>query len=230
MCGRIVQKSGPLDYVERIFPNPRRVFDDPAGPRYNIPPGTRPMAMHRLAGEFELDRLSWGWRPHNSKYLMSNARLDKILAGAWPWKLLTARGRILVPADGWYEWKPLADGPKPPKQPYYIHATDNAPLFFAGLSNWRPGADKDEAHGFALVTNDSLGGMIDVHDRRPVALPADLAIHWMDPEFPTAQALALLEHGLPETAFTWHPVRQEVGNSKYELPDAIQPVAPMPKN
>lgn len=63
MCGRIVQKSGPLDYVERIFPNPRRVFDDPAGPRYNIPPGTRPMAMHRLAGDFELARLPWGWRP-----------------------------------------------------------------------------------------------------------------------------------------------------------------------
>lgn len=89
MCGRIVQKSGPLDYVERIFPNPRRVFDDPAGPRYNIPPGIRPLAMHRLAGEFELGRLPWGWRPHNSKYLMSNARLDKILAGAWPWKMLT---------------------------------------------------------------------------------------------------------------------------------------------
>ncbi|GAB1845685.1 hypothetical protein MyNCGM683_05080 [Achromobacter xylosoxidans] len=68
---------------------------------------------------------------------MSNARLDKILAGAWPWKTLTARGRILVPADGWYEWKPLADGPKPPKQPYFVHATDNSPLFFARLSNWR---------------------------------------------------------------------------------------------
>ncbi|CCH09463.1 hypothetical protein NH44784_055201 [Achromobacter xylosoxidans NH44784-1996] len=144
--------------------------------------------------------------------------------------MLTARGRILVPADGWYEWKPLADGPKPAKQPYYIHAADDAPLFFAGLSNWRPDAEKDEAHGFAIVTNDAAGGMIDVHDRRPVALPPDLAIHWMDPEFPTAQALALLEHGLPETAFTWHPVRQEVGNSKYELPDAIQPVAPIPKD
>ncbi|WP_116793118.1 SOS response-associated peptidase family protein [Achromobacter dolens] len=140
MCGRIVQKSGPLDYVERIFPNPRRVFDDPAGPLYNIPPGTRPLTMHRLAGDFELERLHWGWRPHNSKYFMSSARLDKILAGAWPWKMLTPRGRILVPADGWYEWKPLADGPKPPKQPYYIHATDNAPLFFAGLSNWQPDA------------------------------------------------------------------------------------------
>ncbi|WP_332909759.1 SOS response-associated peptidase family protein [Achromobacter xylosoxidans] len=71
--------------------------------------------------------------------------------------------------------------------------------------------------------------MIDVHDRRPVALPADLAIHWMDPEFPTAQALALLEHGLPETAFTWHPVRQEVSNSKYEMPDAIEPAQYPPR-
>ncbi|WP_233639542.1 SOS response-associated peptidase family protein [Achromobacter xylosoxidans] len=73
MCGRIVQKSGPLDYVERIFPNPRRVFDDPAGPLYNIPPGTRPLTMHRLAGDFELERLHWGWRPHNSKYFMPSA-------------------------------------------------------------------------------------------------------------------------------------------------------------
>lgn len=127
MCGRIVQKSGSMDYVERLFPNPRRIFSDPAGPDYNIPPGKQPLAMHQLAGEFEVERLPWGWRPTTSKYLMSNARLDKILAGAWPWKMLIGRGRILVPADGWYEWKPLGDGPKPPKQPYFIHAKDNAP-------------------------------------------------------------------------------------------------------
>jgi len=66
--------------------------------------------------------------------------------------------------------------------------------------------------------------MIDVHDRRPVALPADLALQWMEPDLPTAQAVALLSQGLPETAFTWHPVRQQVGNSKYQLPDAIDPI------
>lgn len=224
MCGRIVQKSGPMDYVERLFPNPRRIFSDPAGPDYNIPPGRQPLAMHQLAGEFEVERLPWGWRPNNSKYLMSNARLDKILAGAWPWKMLLGRGRILVPADGWYEWKPLGDGPKPPKQPYFIHAKDNAPLFFAGLSDWKPGAEKDEAHGFAIVTNDTAGGMVDIHDRRTVALPSDLALKWIDPDLPTAQAVALLSQALPETAFTWHPVRQEVGNSKYKLPDAIDPI------
>ncbi|MBN9642907.1 MAG: SOS response-associated peptidase [Achromobacter sp.] len=224
MCGRIVQKSGPMDYVERLFPNPRRIFSAPAGPDYNIPPGRQPLAMHQLAGEFEVERLPWGWRPNNSKYLMSNARVDKILAGAWPWKMLIGHGRILVPADGWYEWKPLGDGPKPPKQPYFIHAKDNAPLFFAGLSDWTPGAEKNEAHGFAIVTNDTAGGMVDIHDRRAVALPADLALQWMDPDLPTAQAVALLSQALPETAFTWHPVRQEVGNSKYKRPDAIDPI------
>lgn len=223
MCGRIVQKSGPMDYVERIFPNPRAIFSDPAGPRYNIPPGTRPLTMHRLAGDFQLDRLAWGYKPQGSKFLMSNARLDKIQANKWPWKMLTGH-RILVPADGWYEWKPLDDSPKPPKQPYYIHAKDGAPLFFAALSAWRAGAEKDEAHGFAIVTNDAAGGVVDVHDRRPVALPADLAVHWMDPDFPAAQAVALPSDGLPEMAFTWHPVRLEVGNSKYQMPDAIDPI------
>jgi putative SOS response-associated peptidase YedK len=37
--------------------------------------------------------------------------------------------RFLVPADGFYEWK----GVKPPKQPYYIHMTDDRPFAFAGL-------------------------------------------------------------------------------------------------
>jgi putative SOS response-associated peptidase YedK len=99
----------------------------------------------------------------------------------------------------------------------FIVRRQRPPLFFAGLSDWRPGADKDAAHGFAIITNDAAGGMIDVHDRRPVALPPDLAIHWMDIEFPMAQAIELVKHGLP--------VRQEGGNSKYQLPDAIEPVA-----
>ncbi|OZI81411.1 SOS response-associated peptidase [Bordetella genomosp. 6] len=222
MCGRIAQKSAPEDYVEILWPNARLIFDDVAGPRYNIPPGTRPLTMHRLAGDFEVDRQWWTWRPSGSKYAMNCARLDKILGNRWPWKLLTARGRILVPADGWYEWKALDSSPKPAKQPYYIHG--DAPLLFAGLSAWRRGAELDEPHGFAIVTNDALGGMVDVHDRRPVALPPELAREWVDPATPAARAMEILRAGLPETAFSWHPVRQEVGSNKYQLPDAIDPI------
>jgi putative SOS response-associated peptidase YedK len=107
------------------------------------------------------------------------------------------------------------------KQPYSIHG--DGPLYFAALTAWEPGAPLDAAHGFAIVTNDTKGGMVDIHARRPVALPADIAQRWLDPAYPLADVRALLNHGLPEDAFTWHPVGQEVGNSKYQLPDAIDP-------
>lgn len=222
MCGRIVQKSGPQDYVERIFTNLGRIFDDPVGPRYNVAPGTRPLTIHRLDGAEQMMRLPWGYQPHNSKHFMVNAKLEAILKNGWPWKMLIGRGRILVPADGWFEWMALDDSPKPPKQPYFIHS--DAPLFLPALSAWKPGDELDKVHGFAIVTNAATGHLKHIHDRRPIALPADLARQWIDPDLPVEEAKALLNEGLPETAFTWHPVRQEVGSSKYELPDAIEPV------
>ncbi|MFY3137919.1 SOS response-associated peptidase family protein [Achromobacter xylosoxidans] len=106
---------------------------------------------------------------------------------------------------------------KPAKKPYYIHATDNAPLFFADLSNWRPNAQKDEAHGFAIVTNDAAGGMIDVHDRRPVALPVDLAIHWMDPEFRTAQVMRCWSMAYRNRV---HLAPNPPGGGQLQVPDA----------
>lgn len=191
MCGRIAQKSAPEDYVEILWPNARLIFDDVAGPRYNIPPGTRPLTMHRLVGQAEaLARLPWGYKPHGSKFFMVNAKLETIERQGWPWKLMIGAG----------------------------------PLLFAGLSAWRPGAEMDEANGFAIATDDALGGMVDVHDRRPVALPPELAREWVDPATPAARAKEILRAGLPETAFSWHPVRLEVGSSKYQLPDAIDPL------
>lgn len=101
-----------------------------------------------------------------------------------------------------------------------VTARSSSPPSLRGESR----APLDAAHGFAIVTNDTKGGMVDIHARRPVALPLDTAQHWMAPSCPLADARALLKDCLPEDAFTWHPVRQEVGNSKYQLPDAIDPV------
>ena len=71
MCGRIVQKSRPMDYVERIFSSMTQIFADPAGPRHNAPPGTRPLTMHRLAeGTEAIARLPWGYKRPDSKHLM----------------------------------------------------------------------------------------------------------------------------------------------------------------
>lgn len=47
MCVGIVQKPDELDYVERTFTEQIQVFADPAGPRFNTPPGVSPLALHR---------------------------------------------------------------------------------------------------------------------------------------------------------------------------------------
>ncbi|KAG0932445.1 hypothetical protein G6F31_016544 [Rhizopus arrhizus] len=112
-------------------------------------------------------------------------------------KMLVGGGRILVPADGWYKWKALGTGLKAP-QAALLHTRGWA-AFFAGLSGWSPGDEKDEAHGFAIVTNDALGVMIDVHDRCPVALPPELAIHWIFPTFPRSRRLNCCTRDCPRT-------------------------------
>jgi putative SOS response-associated peptidase YedK len=230
MCGRIVQKGDLNDYLERVIRAPKagELFPpDTVGSRYNIPPGTRPLTLHPFQeGTIQLERIYWGYRPQNWKRKdISNAKIETIAAGKWPWNwLMKEGGRIIVPANGWYEWKWLTDDPKGPKQPYYIYHANGEPLLFAAVTAWRPGRAHGKENGMAIVTNDARGGMVDVHDRRPVALPPDLALEWLDPETTPARAAAILALGLPESAFTWHKVRREVGNSRYELPDAIEPI------
>lgn len=222
MCGRIVQKSAAIDYVETIWPKSRLSFSDPAGPRFNVSPGTRPLTLHMLVdAEGAIARLPWGYKRAGSKHFMINAKLETILKNGWPWRFLFNGGRIVVPADGWYEWPALPDGTK---QPHYIHPRDGAPLMLVALTAWRHGAALDAEHGFAIVTNDTRGGMIDIHDRRPVALSPEDDRLWLDPTTPTADARELLQKGIAESAFTWHAVRQEVGNTEYQLPDAIAPM------
>ncbi|WP_291771432.1 SOS response-associated peptidase family protein [Castellaniella sp.] len=123
MCGRIKQAE-ELDYYEiKIQWRPSRT---PQGyrPSHNVPPGTRPIVLHRLGdGSEQVDQLFWGYKP--PWYIRgpaSNARLDTVLKGSPFWKPLLAR-RVIVPADGWYEWT----GDKGDKQPWYISPKDGAP-------------------------------------------------------------------------------------------------------
>lgn len=223
MCGRIVQKEWPMDYVETIRWNPHTVFspaDIADGLRYNIPPGTRPLALHRLDdGAEHLDRIFWGYKPEwFDRTPVSNARLDKVLTDSRFWKTLLTR-RVIVPADGWYEWT----GEKPNKEPWFIHASDGDPILFAGISAYMPGAI-DAEHGMAIVTDDAAGGLVDIHDRRPIALTVDDAWEWLDPETTPEQAKEILMTPRPESAFEWYRVTKAVGNSKYQNEDAIKPL------
>lgn len=220
MCGRIKQAEEMVEYGRHISWDLGRLLED--GPRHNIPPGSRPVALHRLGtGAAQADRLFWGYKPAGYKRgPVSNARLDTVLKGPRFWRPLLSR-RIIVPADGWYEWT----GEKGDKQPWYINAKDGGPVLMAGITAWQPGREVLAESGFAIVTDDSAGGMVDIHDRRPVCLTVDDALTWVDPDVLVADALELLSTPRPEDAFQWWPVTRRMGNSRYQEPDASKPIA-----
>ena len=222
MCGRIRQAHEPVEYEKTLHWKPRNLGQLADGLKYNVPPGTRPIVMHRLGdGSDQVDRLFWGYKPPWYKRApVINARLDTILKRSPMWRALLGR-RVLVPADGWFEWT----GEPGDKQPWFIRPKDGKPIYMAAITAWAPGKDEDVEHGFAIVTDDSAGGMLDVHDRRPIVLTPDAAREWASPGTSIDSALELLSTARPETAFNWHPVTRQVSDALYQAPNTDHPIA-----
>lgn len=86
--------------------------------------------------------------------------------------------------------------------------------------------DADEGPGendaFVIITADSAGGMVDIHDRRPVVLTPHLAREWLDPATPTTRAEQMVLHqGEPSEVFEWFRVDAAVGNVRNKGPGLI---------
>ncbi len=76
-----------------------------------------------------------------------------------------------------------------------------------------------------IITADSAGGMVDIHDRRPVVLAPDLAREWLDPTTPKERAEQMVLHqGVPSETFEWFKVSTAVGNVRNKGADLIQPM------
>lgn len=228
MCGRISQSRTPQDYKRALGWPVDQDVEDWAGPAWNIPPGTTPLLMHRLPdGACHVSTLHWGYRPQWAQErgmpMAINARLEKAATGRF-FGSLWRNGRVIVPAEGWYEWT----GKPGHKQPWYIHRADGQPMFLAALASFRPTHDPARPPGFAIVTEAAANGMVDVHDRRPVVFNADDARLWLEPDLPAEQAEHLARNlSRPAEEFRWHAVSKRVNKAGNEGPDLIEPT-PVP--
>ncbi|MDG9890307.1 SOS response-associated peptidase [Pseudomonas juntendi] len=220
MCGRLSQYRGVHEFVETLsMPEVWRnnVGDQPLA-RYNVAP-TTPVAVLRVddAGP-RADLVRWGWRPHwaTDRAAPINARVEKVAHGPffraiWP-------HRAITPIDGWYEW---VDEGGPKKQPYYIRRRDGSPALCASIGQFAG----NEHDGFVIITADSQGGMVDVHDRRPVVLTPELGREWIDPGTSKEHAEQLaLNLGEPAEAFEWYRVSIAVGNVRNQGAELIEPI------
>ena len=176
-------------------------------PRWNAAPTSKLPVVISDNARRVLTLMRWGLVPSWAASLaggakMINARAETI-ATKPAFRDAFARRRCLVPADGFYEWRPG----DPTKQPYRISARDGAPLAFAGLwERWSPpraegGIESGESESagkashidsFTIVTTVANAALTPLHHRMPVVLTPASRDAWLDPAAEPADLLALL--------------------------------------
>lgn len=227
MCGRFAQyRSALADYGAGIgWPMAVATEGEPGhSARYNVAPGSHPWIMHRFDDRAAFQRVHWGFRPSwaadKGLPMAINARIEKAATGRY-FKRLWKSGRVIAPADGWYEWT----GEKGHKQPWHIRLADGGPMYFAAITNVLPGRESKEGDGFVIVTAAADAGMVDVHDRRPVVLAPEDAVLWMDNALAPEQAEQLARSmTLPAAAFEWYEVDTSVNRVGNDDPRLIMPL------
>jgi putative SOS response-associated peptidase YedK len=122
--------------------------------------------------------------------------------------------RCLVPASGFYEWRPRD------RQPYYFERKDGNPMAFAGI--WEPGIS---GHPHAtIITTTPNTEMAEIHDRMPVILESDRWKKWL-----TGVSLNDEEHRdflapCPNHTLNRWPVGKAVGSVRNDNPRLVTQV------
>ena len=228
MCGRYVSTSSPQQ-LAGVF---AAVVDaDPLAASYNVAPTNDVYAVSAAPdGTRSVRAYRWGLVPSWAKDArigskMINARAET-LAEKPAFKSLFRSRRLLVPMDGFYEWKAVP-GSKA-KQPVYLHPATGGLLAAAGLwSAWRDpeeGPDAPWLHSLTVVTTAANELVAPIHDRMPVFLSPEDWTEWLDPSNRDVESLTALLRPAPESLLTVYPVSTAVNNVRNKGPELIEPV------
>ena len=190
--------------------------------RYNVAPGQLVPAIRIANGARELANLRWGLIPHWNSDLAHegfvNARSETV-AEKPSFRDAFRSHRCLVPANGFYGWKP---GPKR-KQPYYFRPTGDG--VFACAAIW------DSWHGpeglvetVSVLTMPANELVMPMDPRMPVVVGEEHFAAWLDPnDRHPAKLLTLLTPYPAEKMECW-PVSTRVNSVANDDPDLISPI------
>jgi len=220
MCGRYALHNNPevikLAFELGVLPE--------IAPRYNIAPSTPVLVVlqDREKGRVA-DLVRWGLIPSWAKdpaigNKLANARGETV-AEKPSFRAAFRRGRCLVPASGFYEWKKVAGR----KQPYYVHPAGADLFAFAGLTERGNGPD-GPVRSCAIITTDANERMRGIHDRMPVILEPKDYDAWLDPAIPGSDALKALLRPCPDAMIAAHPVSTRVNTPKNDDEALLEPV------
>lgn len=239
MCGRFVSTQQP-DQIANYFG--ADVAVESLGENFNVAP------THDVYGVVQgndattrIEAFHWGLIPSWAKdrkiaSKMINAR-SETLAEKNSFKSLFKKKRLLLPMDGFYEWKagasggPLNSKGKPLKQPLFIHRVNNEPMAVAGLwTAWKDpeaaeGSDANQwLHSATIITTAANDTMAPVHNRMPVFVPRSRWAEWLDPSNDDIDDLSTLFTTTDDGSLTMHEVSTDVNNVRNNAGHLISPI------
>jgi len=166
MCGRYTLTCPDKDALVRSLP-----FDEfsetriELSPRYNIAPGQRSPVVYLGDDGPALSEAAWGFE-RAAGGITINARSETAERTAM-FRDAFRKGRCLVPADGFFEWRKEGRVNQP-----YLFRKDQGELFvMAGLR---------ERGRYVVLTRKAEGSAAEIHDRMPVILESTDARRWLE--------------------------------------------------
>jgi putative SOS response-associated peptidase YedK len=209
VCGRYATTRSSVDLAV-LF----EALDETDGglvPDYNVAP-TDPIPVVLSGTGGRAVRIArWGLVPPWAKDArvgarMINARAETVMSSNAFGPSFRQR-RCLVPADGWYEWRPGELG----KQAYFMTAA--TPLVFAGL--WTVSAAGMLTS--SIVTTASVGHLASVHHRMPLLLAPERWTDWLSGPAEPTRLLAVPPMTLVDSLEV-RPVGPAVGDVRNDGP------------
>jgi putative SOS response-associated peptidase YedK len=236
MCGRFALITPPVRLARYFGATLDDAVEPEQAPSFNVAPTDQVVGVEtrldKETGE-PLRRLrgfrwglipSWAKDPSGGSRLF-NARSESVTTKP-SFRTAFEKRRIIVPADGFYEWRTLSKGTK---QPYFFTRTDGAPMAFAGLAEWwrnpKVPGEAPWVHSCTIITAPAGPDMGGIHDRMPVILDPATFDLWLDPGNDDVDELTGLLHAGATGTVTHHAVGSGVGNVRNNEPSLIAPAA-----
>jgi len=220
MCGRFALNSSPA----RLRDHFATANEPDLKPRFNIAPSqTVPVVRLDESGNREFAIAGWGLIPSwvkDPKQIQHSINAKAETAAIKPmFRHSYRKSRVLVPADGFYEWT-AKDGVK---QPYLIRLRDEEPMGIGGLLEHWQGPEGDVVT-FTILTTSANALMAKIHDRMPVIIKPEDYATWLDTHLDDVIKIQSLTLPYPDRFMEAYPVSRKVNSPKNDSPDLIAEV------
>lgn len=222
MCGRFTL-TADSDAIEQHF--------DIKGlrahkPRYNIAPSQGILTVYQNnANHPGYAYMKWGFMPNwvGSKFAKTswiNAR-SETAAEKPVFRQAFAKKRCLIPADGYYEWKPM-EGNR--KQPFYCYLKGHKLIALAGI--WEDSSDEAglSMESCAILTGTANDKLHAIHDRMPVIIPPEYYHDWLKPQQDKDTLKALLDTRHRIKDWEAYPVSIQVNKPSNDTLNCIESI------